>query len=162
MPIVVSLFIIPVAVLCLFTAAATFTAAKSITATVPTPSFGGSFENTTIVTHQYELDNWRTAANIYTLFMFLWAVGFIHAIGFMVIAFCGVFWYWSGLGDDKMPDVGALFGAKLALQHHLGTIIQLTLTIIPWHPCVRQPHYRHNSANSRVDDSSTALRTKSR
>ena len=37
-PIVVSLFIIPVAVLCLFTAAATFTAAKSITATVPTPS----------------------------------------------------------------------------------------------------------------------------
>lgn len=85
--------------------------------------------NTTETVAQYKGEDWRTVAQIYNVFIFLWTVGFIHAIGFMTLAFCGVFWYWSARGDEKTTEHGVLTGAHLTARYHMGTLALGSLII---------------------------------
>lgn len=60
----------------------------------------------------------------YDLFGFLWTMGFINAIGYMVISFVTIFWYYSDLDDsNKAVPVGAVCKAIWwTLRYHLGTL----------------------------------------
>jgi len=45
------------------------------------------------------------------------------AICFMIIAMCGVFWYWSNPGDDKTPPENSVcIGFGIVMKNHLGTV----------------------------------------
>lgn len=128
-PPVLVLFMIPFVIFGLFTAAHIYTAAKTINHELPIPNFDFNPTNTSangnqtlIQMREYTFENWRVYAHLYNLFMFLWTVGFIHAIGYMTFAFCAVFWYWSNPGDDKQPQAGPCKAAGLTLRYHLGTL----------------------------------------
>ncbi|KAJ9463720.1 Choline transporter-like protein 2 [Diplonema papillatum] len=68
-------------------------------------------------------EQWATYAHLYNVFMFLWSAALLKAIGFLVLAFCAVFWYWSVPGDDKKPDAGVVVGVWWTIRYHLGTLM---------------------------------------
>eukprot|EP00672_Neobodo_designis_P027201 CAMPEP_0174835174 /NCGR_PEP_ID=MMETSP1114-20130205/5273_1 /TAXON_ID=312471 /ORGANISM="Neobodo designis, Strain CCAP 1951/1" /LENGTH=665 /DNA_ID=CAMNT_0016069119 /DNA_START=154 /DNA_END=2151 /DNA_ORIENTATION=+ len=129
-PPVLVLAIIPVAVFSVFMAALIYTSAHLDHEQAPvindgsTPAPAGTTApNTdTAETATFVGDHWRVWAQIFNVFVFLWTFGFIHAIGFMVISFCGVFWYWSRPGDDKDPQQGVLDALSLTARNHLGSL----------------------------------------
>lgn len=117
------LVLVPFAIFTIFVAAIIYTAAKPLTATLATPmSDPGSAVQYNITFKQYTFENWRVYAHIYNVFMFLWTMAFINAIGFMIVAFCAIFWYWSAPGDNKEPKSGVCSAVGFVLGHHLGTI----------------------------------------
>ena len=67
--------------------------------------------------------DWKSYTHLYNLFMFLWSMGLINAIGYLIIALCAVFWYWSVPGDDKKPQAGVLRGIWITVRYHLGTLM---------------------------------------
>jgi hypothetical protein len=119
-PPVLVLFVLPFIFFWVFTGACIYTSAESRTFSVPTLTTSQQLSNVT--TTQYESSNWRTYAQLYNFFMLLWTLGFIHAVGFLIIAMCAVFWYWSCPGDDKNPEHGVADALKLTLRNHLGTL----------------------------------------
>eukprot|EP01064_Diplonema_japonicum_P008509 TRINITY_DN15977_c0_g1_i1.p1 TRINITY_DN15977_c0_g1~~TRINITY_DN15977_c0_g1_i1.p1 ORF type:complete len:678 (+),score=78.59 TRINITY_DN15977_c0_g1_i1:68-2101(+) len=68
-------------------------------------------------------ENWRIYAHLYNLFMLLWSMALLNATGFMILAFCAVFWYWSVPGDHKQPQGGVAKGLTLTIRYHLGTVM---------------------------------------
>ena len=85
--------------------------------------FNNTYRSNLTVTQEYQVRNWRTYAHLYNLFVFLWGFGFINAIGFLSLAFCGVFWYFSNPGDRKDPPNGSvLIGLKNCFRYHIGTL----------------------------------------
>jgi choline transporter-like protein 2/4/5 len=124
-PPVVVCYIIPLALFALFIAAEIQSAASLETNEVQkvqnTNSTGASTGNTTTASH-FQGENWRVYAHIFNVFVFLWSVGFIHAIGYMVIALCAVFWYWSTPGDEKDPENGVMDALRLTCRYHLGSL----------------------------------------
>eukprot|EP01006_Ploeotia_vitrea_P051435 TRINITY_DN67561_c12_g1_i1.p1 TRINITY_DN67561_c12_g1~~TRINITY_DN67561_c12_g1_i1.p1 ORF type:complete len:684 (-),score=46.79 TRINITY_DN67561_c12_g1_i1:2138-4189(-) len=68
-------------------------------------------------------DNAATIMQYFTLFVYLWTLGWFNAIAFMVVAFIGVFWYFSRPGDDKSVGRFALLRAYYhTSRYHLGTL----------------------------------------
>lgn len=126
-PPVASVLMLPFAFFFLFTSATIYTAANTINVTASVPIFNdpnstspngyAGFES-----KEYAVENWRIYAEIYNLLMFLWSVGFVNAIAYMIVAFCAVFWYWSNPGDDKKPEAGTCTAAGLTIKNHLGTL----------------------------------------
>jgi len=120
-PLLIVVLVIPFVFFWLFTALHIYTSAKKITLT--TPTFVPQDNSTgTAISREWSSENWRPYAQLYNVFMFLWAYGWLNAIGYMVLAMCAVFWYWSKPGDDKQTDHGVLTGLKLTLGNHLGTV----------------------------------------
>lgn len=134
-PPVLGLWVLPFIFFAVFMAANIYTSASVLSVNVPivkfSPANGSTIYNTTsiIPTRQYQVENWRTYAHIANVFMFLWSVGLIHAIGYMTIAFCAVFWYWSHPGDEKETDHGVLAALGLTFKNHLGTLCLGSLII---------------------------------
>ena len=122
-PPVASIAMIPFAIFFLFTTASIYTASTPITfnSTLALPSQSAS-TYISVKTTQLQFENWRIPAFIFNLFMFLWTVGFINAIYFLIVAFCALFWYWSRPGDNKEPEAGVCVAAKLTFRNHLGTL----------------------------------------
>lgn len=60
----------------------------------------------------------------YDLFGFLWTMGFFGAIGYTIIAFCTVFWYFSDLDDEKkhVPVFSLCKALRWTFIYHLGTL----------------------------------------
>lgn len=60
----------------------------------------------------------------YDLFAFLWTMGFFNAIGFMIVCFTTIFWYYSDLDDAKkaVPSNGVRLSVWWTLRYHLGTL----------------------------------------
>lgn len=128
---------IPMFIFSCFVAIYVQSSGSTIEVSLPAPKFNVSdlqnrsaaviSGNTTIEENfevrQYTFDNWRIYAHFYNLFMFLWTFGILNAIGYMTLAFCGVFWYWSVPGDAKDPPLGAVPKAVLlTVRYHLGTV----------------------------------------
>lgn len=126
-PLVSTLMLLPFAFFFLFTSASIYTAASTLNVTAVAPQFNGGGNNTvagyvSLDTKEYKVENWRVYAEVYNLLIFLWSVGFVNAIGYMTLAFCAVFWYWSNPGDDKKPEAGACTGFGLTVKNHLGNL----------------------------------------
>lgn len=128
-PVVAVVFILPVAVLCMFIAAYVYTAASSVPITLIAPVFDGANSTSFVQGRTYNVEYWRVYAGIYNLLMFLWSLGFIQAVTFMMLSFCAVFWYWSNPGDDKKPEAGVLKALQLTFRYHLGTVAVGSLII---------------------------------
>ena len=73
--------------------------------------------------------DWQTYTHLYNLFMFLWSMGLINAVGYLTLALCAVFWYWSVPGDHKQPQGGVLKALYITLRYHLGTLMIGTFII---------------------------------
>lgn len=60
----------------------------------------------------------------YDLFGFLWTMGFINAVGYMIVAFVTIFWYYSDLDDSKKaaPDNSVRKAIWWTLRYHVGTL----------------------------------------
>lgn len=71
-----------------------------------------------------EIEFSRRDLVFYDLFGFLWTMGFVNAVGFMVVAFVTVFWYFSDLDDAKkeVPSNGIRQALWWTLRYHLGTL----------------------------------------
>ena len=122
-PPVIVVLVVPFLLFWAFTAVYIYTSAKKITLETPDVNIGsGSVTNATVTTKTWESDNWRPWAQLYNVFMFLWVYGWLNAIGYMVLAMCAVFWYWSNPGDDKKTDHGVMTAVRLTLCNHLGTV----------------------------------------
>jgi hypothetical protein len=123
-PPVLLIFLLPFLFFALFIAANIQTSAQVITQTLPVPQTSYFAGNSTdlMQVRTFEIQNWKDYAHVFNVFMFLWTMGFIHAIGFMICAFCAIFWYWSVPGDDKKPESGVCGAAGLCLKNHLGTL----------------------------------------
>ena len=69
-------------------------------------------------------DNTRRNLLFYDLFGFLWTMGFFNAIGFVIVSFVTVFWYFSTVVDkDKsVPSGGICKATRWTLWYHMGTI----------------------------------------
>lgn len=79
----------------------------------------GKFNSTVLST-----DKARRNLLFYDLFGFLWTMGFFNAIGYVIISFISVFWYFSSMVDsEKAVPSGSFFRAtSWTLVYHLGTI----------------------------------------
>ena len=122
-PLVTSFAILPFGIFFLFTSATIYTCQDTLSLNVTVPQIlNTSISFVPANTTQISLPNWRIGAEVFNIFMFLWTVGFIHAICFMTIAFCAVFWYWSKPGDDKCPEAGVCAGFGLTVRNHLGSL----------------------------------------
>jgi hypothetical protein len=124
-PLVATISIVPFVIFFMFSSAAIYTAANTVDITVSTPRFlaNKTFDGySTNVSRQYQFTSWRVYAEIYNLLIFLWTVGFLHAIGYMTLAFCAIFWYWSAPGDEKKPEAGVCAGFGLTMRNPLGSI----------------------------------------
>jgi hypothetical protein len=122
-PLVTSLVILPFGIFYLFTSATIYTCQDTLTInTTLVQNMSQKLSFVPVNGTQIELPNWRIGAQVFNIFMFLWTVGFIHAVCFMTIAFCAVFWYWSKPGDDKCPEAGVCAAAGLTIKNHLGSI----------------------------------------
>eukprot|EP01059_Diplonema_ambulator_P006365 TRINITY_DN160_c2_g1_i3.p1 TRINITY_DN160_c2_g1~~TRINITY_DN160_c2_g1_i3.p1 ORF type:complete len:682 (+),score=180.32 TRINITY_DN160_c2_g1_i3:1523-3568(+) len=84
---------------------------------------------TQVFVHVMQSDNWQIYAHLYNLFMMLWSMALLNAGGFMILAFCAVFWYWSVPGDHKQPQGGVLKGLWLTIRYHLGTLMLGSLLV---------------------------------
>ena len=120
-PVVTSLVVMLVTVIFSFVAVFIHTAQTGQMVNVLPPAGSGSSNATQAVT-VFVNDTWQSYGQWYNLFMFLWTVGFVHAISFMTLSFCGVFWYWSQPGSQKSTDAGVFQGLKLTFSYHLGTL----------------------------------------
>ena len=130
-PVLFFLFI-PLALFTLFVAVAIQTCGNTVDVTINAPRFAqnsatfNAIVNSTfnITGKTYEVQNWRTIAHLYNLFMFLWSFGVANAVCFMVLAFCATFWYFSNPGDDKAPPQGAVVIAWCkVVRYHYGTVV---------------------------------------
>jgi choline transporter-like protein 2/4/5 len=130
-PVLFFLFI-PLALFTLFVAVAIQTCGDKVDVSINAPQFAqsssafNSFVNSTfnMTGKTYTVENWRTIAHLYNLFMFLWSFGVANAVCFMVLAFCGTFWYFSNPGDDKMPPPGAVIISWCkVIRFHYGTVV---------------------------------------
>jgi hypothetical protein len=123
-PLVTSLVILPFGIFFLFTSATIYTCQDTLQVNMTVPQIISSQNISFVPTNatQITLPHWRVAAEVFNIFMFLWTVGFVHAICFMVIAFCAVFWYWSKPGDDKCPEEGVCTAFSLTMRNHLGSL----------------------------------------
>jgi len=92
---------------------------------------GATAANTTadLVKEVFESTYWKDYAHIWNLFMFLWTMGIVETIGYLTLAFCAVFWYWSAPGGGKEPQAGVMRGFCYTLRYHVGTIIFGSLII---------------------------------
>ena len=115
------LLLVPLLIFFLFVGANIYTASSTLTLTVPSLNYNGSLQNTTLTVAAQTFSNWRPWGFAFTIFVFLWTYGFIHAVGFLVIAMCAVFWYWSKPGSPKEPQHGVAKALALTLRFHLGT-----------------------------------------
>ena len=69
-------------------------------------------------------ENWRTFGQLFNIFMFLWTMGFVHAVAYMVVALVGVQWYWSTPGEAKvLPSDPVRWSLTTTLRYHLGTLL---------------------------------------
>eukprot|EP01063_Lacrimia_lanifica_P017704 TRINITY_DN2472_c0_g1_i1.p1 TRINITY_DN2472_c0_g1~~TRINITY_DN2472_c0_g1_i1.p1 ORF type:complete len:679 (+),score=180.73 TRINITY_DN2472_c0_g1_i1:39-2075(+) len=82
-----------------------------------------------VTIHAVQHPNYETYAHIFNLFMFLWSMNFWISAGYMTVAFCGVFWYWSGPGDNKSPPAGVLTAMWWTARYHLGTLFLGSLLV---------------------------------
>ena len=89
----------------------------------------GLNETLDITVQALQVDNWQIYAHIFNVFMFFWSMGLLNAIGFLTIAFCAVFWYWSYPGDRKCPQAGVTKGLYFTLRYHLGTLMVGSLIV---------------------------------
>lgn len=132
-PVICLLLIIPYFIFGVINAIYIHTSGDSVTFETPLPSdyfasgtLPADVTNTTgefLNVQLQDYPNWRTPAHIYNIFFFLWAFGFYNAIGFLILAMCTIFWYWSKPGNDKEPPFMApLTGAKFTFRYHLGTL----------------------------------------
>lgn len=114
----------------LFVAANVYTAADSISFPTPALTYNGTLTTgLQIDVRQQRFSNWRPFGFAFTIFMFLWTYGFFNAVGFMIVAFCAVFWYWSNPGSPKNPQFGVGKAVGLTLRYHLGTLALGSLII---------------------------------
>ena len=69
-------------------------------------------------------DNAKRNLLFYDLFGFLWTMGFFNAIGYTIIAFVSVQWYFSDVENDKkaVPSWGIWRATWWTLVFHLGTM----------------------------------------
>jgi len=80
--------------------------------------------NATIGTNFPQDENTKRNLIAYVLFGYLWSAGLLQAIGFTVLAFCSVFWYYSSqVNAEKTVPGGSIFKAtKWTLLYHTGTL----------------------------------------
>jgi hypothetical protein len=125
-PPVAAVLLLPFAFFFLFTSATIYTAASTINVTAQVPRFDNNSSSLAgysgFESKEYAVENWRIYAEIYNLLMFLWSVGFVNAIAYMIVSFCAIFWYWSNPGDDKKPEAGTCAALGLTMKNHLGTL----------------------------------------
>eukprot|EP01060_Flectonema_neradi_P031555 TRINITY_DN4819_c1_g1_i1.p1 TRINITY_DN4819_c1_g1~~TRINITY_DN4819_c1_g1_i1.p1 ORF type:complete len:660 (+),score=53.46 TRINITY_DN4819_c1_g1_i1:43-2022(+) len=84
---------------------------------------GGLNATLDITVQALQTEHWQAYAHIFNVFMFFWSMGLLNAIGFLIIAFCAVFWYWSYPGDRKCPQAGVKKGFYFTVRYHLGTLM---------------------------------------
>ena len=117
-PVVISIFIFAFAAFQAACAIAIHTAGDYHPTTV---SIAG--QTKVMQTQEFVAKNWRTIGIWYDLFMFLWSMGFLHAICHMVIGMCAVLWYWSTPGEHKEPPTNTLsWSIGTTFRYHLGTL----------------------------------------
>lgn len=137
-PPVVSIAVILLAVWCIFVAVYLYTADNyekgrerlvlmDINQTLPAGLGTVTIDNQTYANTTggvLDSDNAKRNLLFYDLFGFLWTMGFINAIGFTLIAFCGVFWYFSDVDSDKkeIPPGSICKATVWCLFYHLGTL----------------------------------------
>lgn len=143
-PPVIALLLLPVLAFHAWVALYIQTAAHLETSAVPDYTIAGRIADapydpdesvtndlmSTALTH----DNWQETSHLYNLFIFLWTIGVINTVGYLTLAFCAVFWYWSVPGDNKKPDAGVARGLCWTLRYHLGTLIfgSFIVAVIQW------------------------------
>eukprot|EP01061_Rhynchopus_euleeides_P010787 TRINITY_DN20367_c0_g1_i1.p1 TRINITY_DN20367_c0_g1~~TRINITY_DN20367_c0_g1_i1.p1 ORF type:complete len:721 (+),score=295.34 TRINITY_DN20367_c0_g1_i1:167-2329(+) len=96
----------------------------------PNIALNASIDLATEVTVKFLKDeNWMTYTHLYNLFMFLWSMGLLNAIGYLTLSLCAVFWYWSRPGDNKEPQAGVARGLWITFRYHLGSLMVGTFII---------------------------------
>lgn len=69
-------------------------------------------------------DKARRNLLFYDLFGFLWTMGFFNAIGYVIVSFISVFWYFSSMVDSEktVPSGSFCRATGWTLVYHLGTV----------------------------------------
>lgn len=123
-PLVQSVFMVLLTVLFTFVSVNVYTSTSPMTSLTGvviavSPEASATLQSSVV----YQPDDYRGVGQFYTIFMWLWTTGALHASATCLIALVAGQWFWSAPGDHKYVPVDATrWSVWTMLRYHMGSV----------------------------------------